>query len=420
MNKAADEADALLRITVNDLGPEEATARIIDHAAGMQISDLFFTTNENHVAVQARHLGMLRLITVMPLELGRRCISHMKAMADMDLTARGRPLDGRWIYQHEAGKTIDLRIVSIPTLFGEDFTMRLLPRHSQLLSIDHLGLRATNYNQLVNLLNSPSGLILATGPTGSGKTTTLYACLAYLNNGERKINTIEDPIEYALDGVRQSQVNPRGDVGFPELLRSVLRQSPDVIMIGEIRDPVTAETAVRAANSGHLVLATLHAPVAAGAVQSMLTLGVHPHFLSNSLLGVMAQRLIRTLCPHCKQAFDLVDSAQTFEEVRQWMEPGEGRVLYGPRGCKECRMVGYLGRTGVFEVMTVSRALRKLILSRQPTQAIRQKAVEEGMLEFRHAALLKVAQGETSIEEVFRVVPSEYLGVEDDELAPPA
>jgi type II secretory ATPase GspE/PulE/Tfp pilus assembly ATPase PilB-like protein len=301
----------------------------------------------------------------------------------------------------------------MPTLYGEDVTLRILPRDSQLLAVEALGMVRTDYNQLLKLLNSPSGLILVTGPTGSGKTTTLYACLTYLNNGEKKINTIEDPIEYAVEGCRQSQINPKLEVGFADMLRSILRQAPDIIMIGEIRDPVTAETAVRAANSGHLVLATLHAPVAAGAIQSMLALGVHPHFLSSSLLGVLAQRLIRTLCPRCKMSFDIADAPQTFEEVRKWLEPGEGKVLFGPKGCQECRMLGYSGRTGLFEVLSVSRGTRKLILEKQPTQVIRQKAIEEGMLEFRHAALLKVARGETSIEEVFRVIPSEYLGLDD-------
>jgi type II secretory ATPase GspE/PulE/Tfp pilus assembly ATPase PilB-like protein len=410
MSKA--ESD-LLHLSVNDLSPEAAVAKIIEHCTDLQISDVFFTTNENHLAVQARHLGILRLITVMPSEMGRRCVSAIKATAGIDVAEKRRPMDGRWIYPRKAGSPVDLRIVTMPTLYGEDITIRLLPRDNTLLSIEHLGMMRTEYNQLVKLLNSPSGLILVTGPTGSGKTTTLYACMAYLNNGEKKINTIEDPIEYALEGVRQSQINPKLDVDFGDMLRSILRQSPDVIMIGEIRDPVTAEVAVRAANSGHLVLATLHAPVAAGAVQSMLALGVHPHFLSSSLLGCMAQRLIRILCPRCKLPFDMTDSPQTFEEVRKWLEPGEGKLLYGPRGCPECRMMGYSGRSGLFEVLHVSREIRKLILSKQPTQAIRQKAIEEGMMEFRHAALLKVAKGDTSIEEVFRVVPSEYLGLDD-------
>ena len=272
------------------------------------------------------------------------------------------------------------------------------------------------YNEILKLLASPSGLILVTGPTGAGKTTTLYACLNHLNNGRRKINTIEDPVEYALPNIRQSQINPRLKLDFPDLLRGVLRQATDIIMIGEIRDRVTAETAVRAANSGHLVLATLHAPIAAGAIQSMLNLEVHPHFLTSSLRGVLAQRLVRTLCPHCKLGFDLSLSPYTFEEVRSWLQPGQGAILYAASGCPRCHQTGYIARTGVFEVMSISPELRRLILSRQPTQVLRKKAMEEGMLEIREAALLAVARGETTSEEVIRVIPTEYLGIEEDGL----
>jgi len=374
---------------------------------------VFFSSNEKHVTVSARHLGLLRLLSVVPAELGRRCIAHIKAVAGMDVAEKRRPLDGRCIYQRENGSSLDLRINTLPTLYGEDVTLRLLDRDNRLLALEELGLLRRDHNQLLSLLNSPSGLMLVTGPTGSGKTTTLYACLSYLNNGERKINTIEDPVEYAVQGIRQSQINPKIEVDFPELLRSVLRQAPDVIMVGEVRDPVTAETAVRAANSGHLVLATLHAPVAAGAIQSMLSLGVHPHFLASSLLGVMAQRLVRTLCPQCKTSFDIADSPHTFDEVKRWMEAEQGKVLYGPVGCDACHMTGYTGRTGVFEVLPISRDLRKLIMAREPIQVVRQKAVADGMVEFRHSALLKVARGETSVEEVFRAVPTEYLGVDD-------
>jgi type II secretory ATPase GspE/PulE/Tfp pilus assembly ATPase PilB-like protein len=411
MKEAKPEAPLL--IDVDDLTPQDAVERLIEHGAELFVSDLFFTSNKDSVTVQARHYGILRPISTLSLDMGKRCMSHIKAMAGMDVAERRRPLDGRWIYERDSGSTLDLRINTIPTLYGEDFTLRLLVRDSQLLALDRLGMLQADYNRLLSMLNSPGGLILVTGPTGSGKTTTLYGCLTYLNNGERKINTIEDPIEYAIAGIRQSQINPRLDVGFPELLRGVLRQGPDVVMIGEIRDPVTAETAVRAANSGQLVLATLHAPVAAGGVQSMLSLGVHPHFLASSLLGVIAQRLVRTLCPRCRIAFDLADAPETFAEVRHRLKPDEGKVLYGPKGCPACRELGYDGRTGVFEVLPVSRPLRQLILGRQPTQTIRQKAIDEGMIEFRHSALLKVARGETSIEEVFRAVPSEYLALDD-------
>jgi type II secretory ATPase GspE/PulE/Tfp pilus assembly ATPase PilB-like protein len=408
------EEDKALQISVADLGPEELVARAIEHGADLAVSDIYFITNENHVAIKARHLGLQRLLTIIPLDLGRRCLAHIKALSGMDVTERRRPLDGRWIYRRPSGSTIDLRISTIPTLYGEDFTLRLLPRDFRMLGMENLGMLRAELNLLFDLLNSPSGLILVTGPTGSGKTTTLYAFLNYLNNGERKINTIEDPIEYAMEGARQSQVAPRFDIDFADLLRGVLRQAPDVIMVGEVRDQDTAATVVRAANSGHLVLATLHAPVAAGAIQSMLSLGVHPHFLSSSLLGTVAQRLVRTLCPDCKVAYDLADSPMTFEDVKKWLAPEEGHALYGPgpQGCPRCRMLGYVGRTGVFEVFPVDREIRRMIQGRETIQTLRAHAIAQGMIEFRHSALLKVARGETSIEEVFRVVPSEYLGVE--------
>jgi type II secretory ATPase GspE/PulE/Tfp pilus assembly ATPase PilB-like protein len=269
------------------------------------------------------------------------------------------------------------------------------------------------FNHYTNMIQSPSGLILITGPTGSGKTATLYASLMRLNDGRKKINTIEDPVEYAIDGLRQSQVNPLIELGFSELLRGVLRQSPDVIMIGEIRDPETARTAVHAANSGILVLATLHAPSASHAVQSMRALGVHNHFLANSLRGVVAQRLVRTFCPKCRVGIDLADAPHTFDEVRPWLGPDEGKMLYMPKGCDACNMTGYTARTGVFEVMPITKSIRSLISEGAPARDIRVKAIEEKMAEFRHTALLKVARGETSTEEVFRVIPTEHLMLDD-------
>jgi type II secretory ATPase GspE/PulE/Tfp pilus assembly ATPase PilB-like protein len=403
--------DTSFHVDINNLTPQEGVERLIAACVDLKASDLFFATNENHIAVSARYLGVPHLISVVPYELGRRCIGHIKSLSGMDVAERRRPLDGRWIHEPTNGKGVDLRINTIPTLHGEDMTLRFLQRDSQLIALEKLGMDRQHVDRLKSLLSRPSGLILVTGPTGSGKTTTLYACLAHLNNGKRKINTIEDPIEYELTGVRQSQVNIKHEVDFPDLLRSVLRQAPDVIMVGEIRDPITAEIAVRAANSGHLVLATLHAAVAAGAVQSMLGLGVHPHFLASSLQGAIVQRLVRELCPKCKVPFDSVNSAM-FDEVRTWLAPNEGRQFYGPGKCANCRMEGYASRTGIFELLSVSKVLRRLIQDKQPIASIRQKAVEEGMIPFRQAALLKVARGETSIDEVFRAIPSEYL---DDE-----
>ncbi len=392
---------------------EEGVGAILDHVVSVSASDVFFSANEDHVAVTMRRLGIIKPVMTLSLEAGRRYMSYIKTSAQMDITERRRPLDGRWLYTLRGGKTVDLRINTVPTLYGEDYTIHILERDSKLRRIDQLGMSTDELNQVMGMLGSPSGLILVTGPTGSGKTTTLYACLSHLNDGRRKIHTIEDPIEYAIPGLRQSQVNPRISLDFPELLRALLRQSPDVIMIGEIRDDTTAETAVRAANSGHLVFATLHAPVAAAAIQSMRSLGVRSHFLSTCLLGVISQRLIRTLCPKCKLAFDISSSPHTFDEVRQWLEPEEGRQLYGARGCAACDMSGYDARAGVFEIMTVTSELRKYIADGKPSGDIRQKAAEEGMREFRHSALLRVAKGLTSTEEVFRSIPPEYLLLED-------
>ena len=400
-------------IDVEELPAEEGVGRLITHALAMGASDVFFVTNEEHVMVQVRHLGMVRPISVLSSEQGKRYIAHVRVSADMDITEKRRPTDGRWIYNRDEGESVDLRINTIPTMYGEDLAMRLLDRASNLFDLDNLGLGRDQLDRFKQMLESPAGLILICGPTGSGKTATLYAALTKLNNGQRKINTIEDPIEFAVAGVRQSQVNLAVEVGFSELLRAVLRQAPDVIMIGEIRDEETAKTAVHAANSGVLVLGTIHAPSAAGAVQTMRALGTNPHFLATSLRGVVAQRLARTLCPKCRLSFDLSDAPEAFEDVRSLLEAGEGRTLYGARGCEACGKTGYAGRTGIFEVMAISKEIRGLIADGRPTRDVRAKAIEQGMLEFRQTALLKVARGATTTEEVFRVVPTEHLLLED-------
>jgi type II secretory ATPase GspE/PulE/Tfp pilus assembly ATPase PilB-like protein len=403
---------ANLQFDVRGLDAEPAVNALIEHAASIGASDLFFTSHERHLMVQARHHGLLRNLTHVADELAKRCVGHVKAAAGLNVAERRRPQDGRWVFTRPNGNTVDLRIGIIPTNFGEDVAMRLLEREAHLLDLEQLGLSRRDHNVLLGMLANPSGLILVTGATGSGKTTTLYACVNHLNNGERKINTIEDPIEYSIGGIRQSQVNSRIDLGFAELLRGVLRQAPDVIMVGEIRDPETAATAVLAANSGHLVLATLHAPSAVGAVQSMYNLGVHPHFLSGSLLGVITQRLVRTLCPACRQQFDLSDSPQTFEEIRQHLNPGEGYRMFGPKGCDACRQLGYSGRTGVFEILKLTPKLRQMIVDKSPAATLYQQALADGLMQCRLAALLKVARGETSIEEVFRAIPPELLATE--------
>lgn len=387
-------------------------SRFIDLAVDMRASDLFLTTEDQNVTVSVRHLGAVQPVQRLELNEGRRCMNYIKALAGIDLTERRRPLDGHWKFDRQDGSRVDLRINTIPTLYGEDFALRVLLRDMARRELDQLGLMRQQVNELRGMINNPGGLILVTGPSGSGKTTTLYACLHELNDGTRKINTIEDPIEYAVSGIRQSQTNVSIDLDFPELLRSVLRQTPDVILIGEIRDGVTAQTAIRAANSGHLVLSTLHAPLAAGAVQSMLSLGVNPHFLSTSLRGIITQRLVRTLCSECRVPIDVTDSPMTFDEVKPWLEKGEGETIYAPGGCAKCHRHGYIDRTGVFEVLTVNREIRRLISEHASSRAIQDQAIDDGMIEFRRSGLITVARGVTSMDELLRIMPAEQLGLE--------
>jgi type II secretory ATPase GspE/PulE/Tfp pilus assembly ATPase PilB-like protein len=392
----------------------QTAAGLVEYAVDLPASDLFINSDDSGVSILVRHLGILKRITTMPKEEGRRLMYHFKAIAGMDVGQRMRPEDGRWVFGRRNGHKVDLRMNSIPTLYGEDLAIRILDRNLELMDLANLGLHPQDLAKLQNMLASPSGMILVTGPMGAGKTSTLYACLNHVNDGKRKINTIEDPIEYALDGVRQSQVNLKAGVDFPEMLRNVLRQSADVIMIGEIRDPMTAETAVRAAKSGQLVFATLHAATAPAAVETMLALDVHPHFLATSLLGIVAQRLVRALCPACRVPVDISESPQTFEELRKWIGPDEGKYIYTGTGCLTCHFDGHVGRSGVFELMTVSKKIRQMIASRQTVRDIREQAIKEGMIDVRRSALLKVAAGITSMEEVMRVIPAEQLLPDDD------
>ena len=403
-------------IDVSRVPVEHAFAVLVTRAVAMGSSDLFICGAEQHVAVQVRHLGVIRPIAMLTAEEGRRLIAYIRNGSGADVNERRRPSDGRWIYRPEADaqnpSVVDLRINFLPSMYGDDVAIRLLVRSNAVMELGELGMSADQRGAYTQMIDAPSGLILITGPTGSGKTATLYASLRHLNTGERKIHTIEDPVEYAIEGLHQSQVNPAIELGFAELLRAVMRQSPDVIMIGEIRDEDTARIAVRAANSGILVLATLHAPDAASAVQSMRAFGVPNHFLAASLRGIASQRLIRTLDPESRLAFDVSDAPETFAEIRHLLGPDEGKVLYAHMPTPQNHMSGYTGRAGVFELLTLTKATRGLIADGAAIESIRDQARADGMLPFRTAGLLNVARGVTSAEELFRVIPAEHLLVD--------
>ena len=393
--------------SLRDIPMEQAMARLLEHASRLRASDLYLSLERDGARLAVRHQGIVQPLCRITRDEGVRFISHIRAVAGMPFAQKQVPADGRWICSLPAGKRIDLRINTLPTLWGEDMTVRLLECGSGLPRLSQLGYPKLALERLRLLLNSPNGLLLVTGPTGAGKTTTLYACLNYLNDGHRKINTIEDPIEYEMPGVHQSQVRPELELDFPVLLRNVLRQAPDIIMVGEIRDSVTAETAVRAANSGHLVLATLHAASAAACVNTMLALGVSHRFLASCLLGAVSQRLVRRLCDRCKAPQDPARSPFTLEDVRAWLEPGQGDRIYSARGCEHCFYDGYSGRIAVAEVLCAEPPIRQMIDEKTAVAEIQKKAVELGMIDLHGACLLALAQGVTSAQELARAIPAE-------------
>lgn len=384
----------------------ELIHHVVTTSVGRSASDLFFSPHDGFCDISMRRMGIVEGLLRVPRPLGQQMINTIKSQAGMDLNEKKRPTDGRWSYQLERS-SIDFRVNSMGTFHGEDLSLRIMRPEERLHDLGGLGLLEPQASLLKSMLVRPSGLLLVTGPTGSGKSTTLYACLNYLNDGRRRIHTLEDPVEHLIEGIRQSQVSANFGLDFLELLRGAMRQSPDVIMVGEVRDAETAATAVRAANSGHLVLATLHAGLATSAVHSMLAFGVHPYFLSNALVGVIAQRLVRTLNPEHRVEYPLPANAETFEEVSHLLNEGEGRAIYGPSS--EIRDVNqaYLGQTGLFEILPVQGVIRDTINRQRPGSEVREAAIKHGMLDFRKSGLIKVARGTTSLEEMLRQVPVE-------------
>lgn len=361
-------------------------------------SDIHIEPFERELQVRFRIDGVLYEIIRPPKRFQNSIISRVKIMGGLNIAEKRLPQDGR-IRLKVAGKDIDIRVSSIPTTHGERIVMRLLDRTSIMRDLTSIGFSKANLKIMDHLIQAPHGIILVTGPTGSGKTSTLYACLSKINRPDLNILTIEDPVEYQLKGVGQVQVNVKAGLTFASGLRSFLRQDPDVIMVGEIRDRETAEIAIQASLTGHLVFSTIHTNDAPGAVTRLVDMQVEPFLVASSLLAVLAQRLVRTICPQCKFAYEVTD-----EELREiGLSKGAAKYLYKGKGCDYCQQTGYRGRLGIFELMLMSEEIRSLIMSNSDSTIIKAKAREHGMETLREDGAQKVLAGVTTVAEVTRV-----------------
>jgi general secretion pathway protein E len=365
-------------------------------------SDIHIESFENRLTVRFRVDGVLREIMNPPKALAPRLVSRIKVMAKLDIAEKRLPQDGR-ISRAFGGRKVDVRVSTIPTgSHSERVVMRILDKQAERLDLEHLGVDAAQIDILKRVIHRPYGIILVTGPTGSGKTTTLYSSLAVLNDRSRNIMTVEDPIEYYIDGIGQTQVNTKVEMTFARGLRAILRQDPDVVMVGEIRDLDTAQIAVQASQTGHLVLSTLHTNTAVGAVTRLRDMGVEPYQLSSSLIGLMAQRLVRTLCPHCKEAYE----APVAEREQLGRPASVPLTLYRPKGCPQCRHTGYLGRSGIHEIIEVDRQMETMIHDGASEQALETYARTRGP-GILQSGRNKVVAGFTTLREVLRVTIEE-------------
>lgn len=374
---------------------------IISQAINEKASDIHIEPQPKSVQVRYRIDGVLHDVMSPPKHIQAPMVSRVKIMANMDIAERRLPQDGKIHLKHD-NREFDLRVSSIPTVHGEKVVMRILDKSSVMLGLEKLGFFPESREKFEELILKPYGMILVTGPTGSGKSTTLYACLNKLNTGVSNITTIEDPVEYQLTGVNQVQVNEKAGLHFANALRSFLRQDPDIIMVGEIRDTETARIAVEAALTGHLVLSTLHTNDAPSAITRLIEMGIEPFLVASAVIGVMAQRLARVICPNCKEPFTPPPEAVRKFGLGMY---GEGEVtFYRGRGCDHCKQTGYKGRTGFYELMLMSDAIRSLVLQKSSSAEIRRLAMEEAMKTLQDDGLRKVMEGYTSIEECLRVV----------------
>jgi len=396
---------------LKDLASEAPVIRLVNLVISKAIegraSDIHIEPFEKDLKVRYRIDGILHDVESPPKKLKAAIISRVKIMSKLNIAERRLPQDGR-IKLKVLGKDIDLRVSTLPTMYGESVVMRILDKsNSSLYDIEKLGFPQDSRRDFECLIKRPHGIMLVTGPTGSGKTTTLYSALGSINLPDKKIVTIEDPVEYQMDGVNQIQVNPQIGLTFASGLRHIVRQDPDVIMVGEIRDLETAEISIRAALTGHLVFSTLHTNDAASAITRLVDMGAADYLIASSLLGVLAQRLVRVICPNCRE--EVFPVAEMLDEVgfrRGNGFDGPDRFFEG-RGCEKCSGTGFIGRIGIYELMIINDDIRKLTVGKADSNQIRKKALENGMRSLRDDGWLKVREGTTTLSEVLRVTQEE-------------
>ena len=373
---------------------------MLSQSVKARASDIHIESTQHRLKIRHRVDGILYDMLSPPKHIQSALVSRIKVMASLNIAEKRLPQDGR-IEIRIGDKNVDIRVSTIPTSFGERVVLRLLDKTKVLITVSDLGMPEDNLREFNRLIRASHGIILVTGPTGSGKTTTLYGALSTIHNTNINIITIEDPVEYQIDGIGQIQVNPKIDLTFATGLRSIVRQDPDVILVGEIRDAETAEIAIQSALTGHRVFSTLHTNDAASAITRLTDMGIEPFLVTSSVLAILAQRLVRVICPDCKEEY--IPDGQSLKNIGISPEILAGRKLYRGRGCQNCFNTGYSGRTGIFELMVLDDDLQSLILQTSDSNAIKQKAMEKGMVTLREDGARKIVQGVTTIEEVFRV-----------------
>jgi general secretion pathway protein E len=390
---------------LKDLASEAPIIRmvnfILQKAVESRASDVHIEPFEQSLKVRLRIDGVLQDIDSPPVASTAAVLSRIKIMAKLNIAERRLPQDGR-IKLQMVGKELDLRVSTVPTLYGESVVIRLLDKENAVLDFTALGFVGKQAENFMNVLAQPHGIILITGPTGSGKSTSLYAALKTLNTSERKIITVEDPVEYQLEGINQIQAKPQIGLTFASALRSIVRQDPDVIMIGEMRDLETAKIAVQSALTGHLVLSTLHTNDAAAGVTRLQDMGLEEYLLSSTINGILAQRLVRKLCPACKSAHPASETLIEEMNLRRWQPEGD-ILLYQPVGCPACSGIGYKGRLAIIEFLTMTDSIRKQIMKHEEAYVIQQQAIREGMQTMYEDGIGKALKGITTLEEVLRV-----------------